>query len=147
MDDLPSLQGEEFPADDLPRVIRRRKETPEIVERRAKPDLVLKTSYWANFIAWILALLALAQADRARPAWRAIGLDAWFGVSRRSYWDQSLLDGAFALLGVAFITTLVAAGLRAVRVKRSYDRIPWGLLFLMASSGIAVAIYLIVRNQ
>ncbi len=108
--------------------------------RSGKPDLLERLPLWFGSFAWVVTLVALAVASRARPR-RYVLFDTMFGVERTGAWNQGLLDVAAVLLVITLVLVGVGLWANSKRLKREDDQVRLRLIVAGAVSAFGIGVY------
>jgi len=113
------------------------------VERRRKPDWVVRSVTVIAVLGWIGALIALVMIHRARPAGESF-FTRTFDLVAVTRWDVAVLRSSF----VAIMTSLVACGvgfiINLTRHRRKTDRYNKLLIILGVLSLALLIAFLII---
>ena len=114
----------------------------KFVERRKKSDWVVNSVTIVAILGWISALVALLLLDRSSPAHENF-ITRFLSVSVVSFWDTTLIRGAFAAVLASVIVSVVGFFLNATRHRRKTDRYNKLLISIGVVSIIIFVFYLI----
>ena len=107
-------------------------------ERRKRPDWVVRSSTIIAAIGWVLAFIALLFIDRASPHEENF-ITRYLNIRIVSFWDTTLLRGAFAMILASFAASIIGLILNATRSRRKTDRYNKLLIAIsVASTGLLV---------
>ncbi len=106
---------------------------PTFVERRKGPDIIVKIVWLVSAVSWLLIIIALAFADKAKPENETF-FDRYLGKTARSYWDEELLRYAFIIFIINLIICIVGFVLNLQRQKRKTDKISKSIILLGIAS-------------
>lgn len=116
----------------------RRKE--DFVERRKKPDWVVKAVTICSIIGWALAVLAMLFMDFASPK-KENFFSRLFQAPVDSGWNSGLLIFILVILTMVFFLCLIGLIFNMSRHKRKSDKFSKSLIFLGVASLVALIAY------
>ena len=116
------------------------------VERRKRQDWVVRSVTIIAVLGWILAFIALLLIDRASPA-QANFITRFLSIDVVSYWNSTLLRGAFAATLASFVACIIGFILNAARHRRKTDRFNKLLIAISIASTVMFALYLIIFSR
>lgn len=111
------------------------------VERRRKPDWLIRIVTIISTIGWILVMFCSGITIYAKPEQTNMFYQM-FNIQVRNHWNYSLLDIVFILLIFLFVLSLFGIMMNALRQRRKTDRMNKSLIFqaIMSLVGIAILI-------
>ena len=112
------------------------------VDRRKRPDCVVRSVTVVAVLGWLGAITALVLLDRARPA-EADLFTRLLDITIESSWNTSMLRWSLTLILASFVATSVGFILNATRKKRKTDKYSKLLITLGALSIVFIAVFLI----
>lgn len=113
----------------------------DFVERRKKPDWVVKAVTICSVIGWGLAVLAMLFMDFASPK-KENFFSRLFQTPVDSGWNSGLLIFILVILTMVFFLCVVGLIFNMTRHKRKSDKFSKSLIFLGVASLIALVAYL-----
>lgn len=113
-----------------------------LIERRRKPDTVIRLVTIASTIGWLLIILCSGLIIYAKPEQTNMFYEM-FNIQVRNYWDYSLLNFVFILLIFLFVLSLLGIFLNAMRQRRKTDKMNKSLIFQAIMSAVGMVILLI----
>lgn len=112
------------------------------IERRKKPDGIIKLVNITSTIGWLLIILCSGITIYAKPEQTNM-FYKMFNVPVRNYWNYSLLNLVFILLVFLLILSLAGILLNAMRHRRKTDRMNKSLIFQAIMSFFGIIILLL----
>lgn len=112
------------------------------VERRRKPDIVVKLVTITSAIGWMLIVVCLLLAGFAKPEQTNMFYEM-FNIPVRGYWNYSVLYIVFVILIFLFVISLLGILFNAMRQRRKTDKINKSLIFHAAMALVGILILLI----
>lgn len=116
------------------------------VERRKRPDFLVKWVKWTGLISWCILIPGLYFVEKARPPMETF-FDRLLEIETRQFWDVEYIDIAFYLMAALFILSMVSIIINSRRLKRKGDRLSPSLSINAALSMIGIAVYFIFFNS
>lgn len=112
------------------------------IERRQKPDGVLRLVTFISTIGWLLVILCSLLTIYAKPEQTNMFYEM-FNIPIRNYWDYSFLGIVFILLICLLALSLFGIFMNSLRNRRKTDRIRRSLIFQAIASVIGIILLLI----
>ena len=112
------------------------------VERRKKPDWVVRGATIGTVLGWLFAVLAFVMLDRAAPA-TANFFTYYFQTTVVSSWNTTLIRWAFAAILISIVASGIGLILTALRKRRKEDRYPKSLIAACILSMFMLVVFLL----
>ena len=117
-------------------------EQRQFVERRRKPDILVRSVMVIAVIGWLSAVAALVMLDRARPVGENF-FTRFFDVTVVSSWNTSLLRWAFAAIMASLIASALGLIVSVTRKRRKSDRYSKLLIALSIVSALLLILFIL----
>jgi len=111
-------------------------------ERRKKQDWIVRSVTLITILGWICALVALLLIDRASPSHENL-FTRFLNVNVASYWNSTLLRGAFIAILASFLVSVIGFIFNASRQRRKTDRYNKLLIIIGIASTVVLVFYLV----
>ena len=118
-------------------------EVPQRIERRQKPDKIIKMMKVFSLTGWALIVAGLFMTYFA-PSQSATILDIYRSKEIRDYWQPQYLFYAIYLLIPGFFSSGVSLALNTRRLKRKNDKISLATVAAIIVSLTAIVIIVIM---
>ena len=112
------------------------------VDRRKRPDWLVRSATIATALGWISAISAIVMLDGAAPAGESF-YTRIFDVPVISQWNSSMLRWAFAAILASLFASALGMVLNATRQRRKTDKYNKLLIALCAVSAVLLALFLL----
>ncbi len=112
-------------------------------ERRGKVEGWRRWVWVLAIFGWLLILASLVLFHYARPEFKA-GLDSHWGLQAREAWDRQMADWLFYCTAVTGVLSLISLYINSRYQRRKTDGYWMNLIFLLLSSMVGIAWYLVV---
>jgi len=114
----------------------------KFVERRKRPNWVVRIVSVIAILGWISTFVALLLIDRASPAQENF-ITRLLEIDVASYWNSSMLKGAFAAVLVSVLVCILGIVLNIAFHRRKTDRYSKMLIIITVASVVLLVIFLI----
>ena len=111
-------------------------------ERRKKQDWVVRSVTIIAVLGWICAMVALLLIDRASPAQENL-ITRLLNVTVVSYWNTSMLRGAFVAVLASFVISIAGFFLNMSRHRRKTDKYNKLLITICILSTVIFVFYMV----
>jgi len=118
----------------------------KFVERRKRPNWIVRIVTTIAVLGWIGVFVALLFIDRAAPAQENF-ITIYLGQTVVGYWKQSMLRGAFAATLASFVASILGMILNVAFHRRKTDRYSKLLIAVTIASAILLVLYLIYFSR
>ena len=112
--------------------------TERPIDRRRRPDKVLKVMWGLTLTSWGLILFGLLMTYHASPQQITI-LDIYRSKEIRNYWQPEYLFYALYLMIPGLFLSIVALALNSRRMKRKSDKFSIAIFLAITISIISMA--------
>ena len=114
----------------------------KFVDRRKRPNWIVRIVSTVAILGWISAFIALLLIDRASPAQENF-ITRILNVNVASYWNSSLLRGAFIATLISVIACVLGIILNVAFHRRKTDRYSKMLIIITVASIVLLVFYLV----
>lgn len=112
------------------------------VDRRRRPDGIIKFVNIASAIGWIMIIISCSVIIYAKPEDTNMFYQM-FHIPVRNYWNYSLLSVVFYLLIFLFVLSVFGIIANATRQRRKTDRMKKSLIFQAIMSALGMIVLLV----
>lgn len=112
------------------------------IDRRRRPDAVIKFVTLTSALGWIMIALCFTLIVYAKPEQTNMFYEM-FKIPIREYWNYPLLNIVFILFIFLFAISMIGIIMNAMRQRRRSDRMKKSLIFQAIMSVIGIVILLL----